>query len=692
MGITTDQPARTIAWSHAKNLNGIVSYFSAWHKWYWTLIPVAAIFAYLTVLRIGFLADDFFQLNVGRIWGLDPFAGVRDAIGRPGFLRPVGVYVIYQLGWALWGYNPLPYHVAGLLAHAASSLALGLWLNAITSKRSLGLLAGLLFAVFPLHLEAVGWVGAQFDTYSVLFGLCSLLYFTLWWRSNWRGWAGWALYVLSVLLYVFSIFTKESLLTFLPVFAVSAWVASAPNNWRKWRRLGYSLLPFCAAIWLNLGFRYVMWGGLGGYGSMNINYSEFLWDNLIVYSRLLLSPLNEAVFGKGWLQIVGTLATVGLLVGLTVYGRDRRRLLMLAGLWLGLTLLPVLNLALASDNVLRNALPVLMIPPGVDNLQQNRYLYLPSAGYCVAVAVLLHGAVESARHWRSLAVGFAGALLVLCSVASWVQLRPWHTATVQSNELVDGLIRLIPPQRDRANGIVWFVQDVPFKYKGVPLFFTGLGLSRLFRDGDIDYPQIVRVPNAAQAPIASDTRDAYAMRFYFDETATRFWVDYAAGVTNASAPPTPSQSGDNLRVWDFRGCAPAVTGDWQVEQAQVECRQGMGLLIKPGTADPKMITLPTTLQLLTDDAKSVRVRASVRYKLAAKPEPYVSEWFWKSPASEYSVEQVRALPAKQDGQSHVYWVIVPVKDAGRVISGLRFDPINSQDPVEVNWISIDLVR
>jgi hypothetical protein len=100
------------------------------------LVPLLTFAAYVTVLRIGFIADDFTQLNFGRVWGLNPFASMAGEVAT--FVRPVGFFLIYQVGWNVWGYNPLPYHLLALLAHMASALILGLWLAAVTRKQGMG--------------------------------------------------------------------------------------------------------------------------------------------------------------------------------------------------------------------------------------------------------------------------------------------------------------------------------------------------------------------------------------------------------------------------------------------------------------------------------------------------------------------------------------------------------------------------
>lgn len=663
---------------HSQHLTG------TFRRWYWTLIPLIAVVGYVTVLRIGFLSDDFQQLYAGRETGVNPQALLTDPI--VGFFRPVGFLIIYELGWKLWGYNPLPYHLVGLLAHAASSLLLGLWLAETTGRRSLGWLAGVLFAVFPLHLEALGWIAAQFDTFALLFALGSLWCFTSWWRrprSNRLP-----LYLLSLLLYTFGVFTKETLLTFVPVFVISAWIAAPPIGLHRWRMLAYALLPFGIPILLNMGLRLLKWGTIGGYGGLRTDYGEFFWDRFVAYFRYLISPISGVIIGDVWVQTVGALSTIALIAGLVIYGRSNRKLILLASVWIILPLVPVLNIPQSAQGVLP---PGLVVPPGGYTLEHNRYLYIPAAGYCVGVAALLYSAITSVPRFRRSAIELVTALVTLAVVTCWIQLRPWHTATTQVNDLVGELLRLIP-SHDRPNGMIWYTEGVPHVYEGVPLLYSGLGISRIFANGGIDYPNVQRLPDATQAPIANSSRDAFALRFKYIESDNHFHVDYLSGITGSEEPPVASEVAANFQVWNFDDCTPGALSTWKVMGAKSQCVAGRGLLIQPDKDDPQLLGPGMALSPTSAGARFVRLRVSVRYPASTAALPYLNEWFWKSPDKDWDPVNSKRMLVNQDGEQHVYWTFLSLSESGNTISTIRFDPVNAKIPAEVQWIALDLVK
>src|SRR6266566_7469335 len=87
--------------------------FLPWRRWYWLIVPLLALVAYVSILQVGFLSDDFVLLGQARTSGINP------AVFVPAphwFLyRPLGTLVVWQLGWQLWGFNPLPFHIQSLL-------------------------------------------------------------------------------------------------------------------------------------------------------------------------------------------------------------------------------------------------------------------------------------------------------------------------------------------------------------------------------------------------------------------------------------------------------------------------------------------------------------------------------------------------------------------------------------------------
>jgi hypothetical protein len=630
----------------------------------WAVVPLLAVLAYLAVLRIGFLSDDFLTLITGRNRGLNPRILMPDPDWM--FYRPISTVLTWGLGWRLWGDNPFPYHLLGLLLHAGVALTLGLWLATVSRRASLGRLAGALFAMFPLHTEAVGWLAAQWDLWAALFGLAALWLFTRWWSGS--GCA--AIYLAALVCWGLGVFSKESVIPLLPLFALSVWAAPGRLAARDWRRLGGVLVPFALVVGMNFGIRLATWGTLGGYAG-GAGDRVLFWDQTLNYMHLLLAPLNALVFGDLVVQIVGAVTSLLLLAGLIRYGNGLGRLLALSGAWIALTLAPVLNL-----------------PVGRADLQNNRFLYLAAAGYCVALALLLRAALAAPGARPRLVRALIAGLLVISGLACWVQLQPWHTATARAEGLIQTLHRLIPPGPHK-DAMTWYVENLPDSYRGASMFRLGFDVARYFADGDL--PRVEPVPSAAQVDLAAAESGGFALRFATDEVAGRAYIGYAAGITAARPPPSTADAGADLQLWDFRACDDAVLGAWEIRQARAACEWGQGLAILASRGDPQLMGPNLALPVDSGAAQFVRLRVAVRYPGQDRAPGRRVQWFWAAPGADWAAARSAVLPIKPDGLTHVYWTFVPAA-AGDTVSRLRFDPVDDSGPATVEWIAVDWVK
>ena len=82
-------------------------------------------------------------------------------------------WLSYMLDVSLFGDAPGPKHVVNILLHACNSVLVAALVFRVVSARrnALALLAGLSFAVHPLHVESVAWVAERKDV------LCAFFYF-----------------------------------------------------------------------------------------------------------------------------------------------------------------------------------------------------------------------------------------------------------------------------------------------------------------------------------------------------------------------------------------------------------------------------------------------------------------------------------------------------------------------------------
>ena len=151
------------------------------------LIVAATLLVYANALGNAFLWDDHFLVvgntaikhwaNVATIFVHPLFP---DAIGSR-YYRPLQT-LTYLLDYQLWGLRPWGFHLTNMLLHAGTAVLL-YRLGLVVLRDARAALAGaLLFAVHPIHTEAVTYVSGRSDPLAAFLMLAAALWFV---RGGW---------------------------------------------------------------------------------------------------------------------------------------------------------------------------------------------------------------------------------------------------------------------------------------------------------------------------------------------------------------------------------------------------------------------------------------------------------------------------------------------------------------------------
>jgi len=338
-----------------------------------------------------------------------------------GFFRPI-ITLLYRADRFLWGFNPAGYHFTNLLLHLLVTFLV--YQVAIRSTRGViaSWSAGLFFSVLPVHTEAIAWIQGRVDLAPTVFVLVAAL--CLLRAREAIGIRVWVWSALGALSYVAALFSKESAATFPLVWAVWEISGLTKSYWRK------SIPGVCIRMGFLAGSGLVYWvireRVIGGLTVFPMNPSPVAQQALGIiavfgeYSRLLLLPdlslrflqdlsLRSDVF----IAFGGAFALIVLGGGLAVlWQRDRSLLPWLA--WIPITMM----------------VPLLLVfytyVPGITLFTADRYVYLPSVGWCIILGVVISRFLKSKtsaqQGWRM--VAFA-ALLIGYACISLVRLQPW---------------------------------------------------------------------------------------------------------------------------------------------------------------------------------------------------------------------------------------------------------------------------
>jgi len=358
------------------------------------IIVLVSCAAYYNILSNDFVLDDRvgilhnrFNLDIRAIpeifsthvWG---FQGKSVPLN---YYRPLG-QVFGMVIFGISGTVPKGWHMASLLWHTAVSVLVFMVAERLLRDRHAEgrdlyppFFAALLFALHPVHTEAVAWAASMGDLFVAFFFLLSL-YFHLRFREGLKSG-----HAAAVFFFLAACFCKEPALMLLPAIILYDYLFMPPvqghlmGHVKRWT----AYIPYALAAGLYLTARYYALGGLAPQEpsirldawQYTINvfplFALYLWKLIFpVYLNFfyVFHPLTSLA---GMVGVGSLLATLGFILILLLCFR-KSRLTAFALLLIALPLLPALYI------------------PGLSRYPfAERYLYLSSFGFVLLPALAL---------------------------------------------------------------------------------------------------------------------------------------------------------------------------------------------------------------------------------------------------------------------------------------------------------------
>jgi tetratricopeptide (TPR) repeat protein len=222
----------------------------AWNQ-SWVLgivLVLATTVAYQQVWRAGFIWDDDSHLT-RNLCIIGPLGFKEIWTTSAATYYPLTL-TSFWIQHAVWGLNPVPYHVVNVLVHATCAILLwrvlrhlnvvGAWLGAA------------IWALHPVQVESVAWITELKNTQSCFFYLLSILFFLKWQDVRNRGnqnLVSWQ-YALALFCALLAILSKSSTVVLPVVLGLCWWWMD--GRWRL--RNVAALVPFllisaAASVW-----------------------------------------------------------------------------------------------------------------------------------------------------------------------------------------------------------------------------------------------------------------------------------------------------------------------------------------------------------------------------------------------------------------------------------------------------------
>ena len=178
--------------------------------WHLVVIVAAVVVVYLNSFQNTFLWDDRYLIvenpriktwsRVPELFSSDLFP--QGVLSR--YYRPVQA-VTYVLDYQVWGLDPLGFHLTNTALHAGVALSLYWFGVLLLANAPAALMGALLFAVHPIHTEAVTYIAGRSDPLAGLFTLLSLIGFL---RQRGRPFGAWGLASLAA--FAFALLAREA--------------------------------------------------------------------------------------------------------------------------------------------------------------------------------------------------------------------------------------------------------------------------------------------------------------------------------------------------------------------------------------------------------------------------------------------------------------------------------------------------
>lgn len=359
---------------------------------------------YFNTLNNDFVFDDLPLVQVNEtLPSLKNVNSLISVITQKRSYRPIRA-LSYAIDYHFSKLNPLSYHLSNIAYHTINTLLVYLITLFLLGNRVSAFFTALLFAVHPVHTESVTYISGRRDILFTLFYLLGFYTF-LKYRQTQR----FRFILFSMAAYLLSIGSKEMGVTLPVIFLTYDLVNHLPQEAKepKWRGLFSNGVTALKKIWKHYKCFYSIFfmGALAftyykvfisspshqkGYYGDSLLITFLTTGKIIVhYLKLLVFPINlVADYSFDAFPLVSSLfdwsalaSIILLFLILLVLVRmlTTQKWIAFGGIWFFITLLPVCHI----------------IPH--HELLAEHYLYLPSYGFCLIIALFFNTLLENKR-------------------------------------------------------------------------------------------------------------------------------------------------------------------------------------------------------------------------------------------------------------------------------------------------------
>ena len=331
-------------------------------------------------------------------------------------------WLSYILDWQLFGSNPAGFHLTNLFFHIANTLLLFFVLKQMTKAIWQSAFVAALFALHPLHVEAVAWVSSRKDILSTFFWLLTMCAYLRYVKQP-----SVSSYLLVLLIFVMGIMAKPMLVT-LPfvLLLLDYWPFQRKISWR----LLVEKIPFmalAAVFSVTTFFTQRSVGALWKPAEFSLKFRIYnALISYVEYIEKMLWPGRLAAFYPhpfGNVSIIYAVISAAVLLAVTILVirfAQNRRYLITGWFWYLGTLVPVIGLIQLGSFAMA-----------------DRYTYITLTGLFIIIA---WGFPQLLSKWphRKFAIGIS-AIIVLTTlgICAGRQVSYWNNSVTLFSHAIE---------------------------------------------------------------------------------------------------------------------------------------------------------------------------------------------------------------------------------------------------------------
>lgn len=346
--------------------------------------------------------------------------------------RPMHL-LVELLNHAMWGSNPLGYHVFLLLLHLANTCLIYILIRKFPGNSAMAAIIGAaLFALHPTRVESVAWLSGITDPLAVFFLLGALLAHQSF-TANPNDKREWRYLVLSLFCFQMALWSKEVAIVFPLVAVVHDLLYRNKINWPT--AMAHVLLVVCYLVARN--------HVLGATGKLEvIDVSQFpkALDFALGYIELIVFPAQIPYYLQppehsvsSALGVAGAIV-IAMLAGFSwrVFDAGKRKAFTFSVCWMVVFLWPAILLAFYTKGY-----------------YSARFLYVPAVGAAVFVAVLYDHMNAAYPHLKTALMASCALVVASYGFITWKEIPAWR----DDGAIYGKIARLAPESPSGFNGL-----------------------------------------------------------------------------------------------------------------------------------------------------------------------------------------------------------------------------------------------